>query len=139
EYEGIGQYREFTQNMLPRIHELGYNAIQLMAIQEHPYYGSFGYHVSNFFAPSNRFGPPEDLKELVNTAHKMGIAVIIDLVHSHAVKNIAEGLNEFDGSDDQYFHPGGRGYHSQWDSKLFNYGRKEVLQFLLSNIRYWIE
>ncbi len=139
ETEGIGQYKEFTEKTLPRIKELGYNTIQLMAIQEHPYYGSFGYHVSNFYAPSSRFGPPEDLKALINTAHNMGIAVIIDLVHSHAVKNIAEGLNEFDGSDDQYFHPGGRGYHSTWDSKLFNYGKPEVLQFLLSNIKYWIE
>lgn len=139
EYEGIGQYREFTDYVLPKIKALGYNALQLMAIQEHPYYGSFGYHVSNFFAPSSRFGAPEDLKQLINTAHEMDIAVIIDLVHSHAAKNIAEGINEFDGSDDQYFHPGGRGYHSLWDSKLFNYGKKEVLQFLLSNIKYWIK
>jgi 1,4-alpha-glucan branching enzyme len=109
-----------------------------MAIQEHPYYGSFGYHVSSFFAPTSRFGTPEDFKYLVNEAHKMGIAVIIDIVHSHAVKNIAEGLNEFDGSDDQYFHPGGRGIHSAWDSKLFNYGKWEVKQFLLSNLAYWI-
>jgi 1,4-alpha-glucan branching enzyme len=139
ENEGVGTYREFTENILPKIKALGYNTIQLMAIQEHPYYGSFGYHVSNFYAPTSRFGPPEDLKLLVNTAHEMGIAVIMDLVHSHSVKNIAEGLNEFDGSESQYFHPGGRGYHSTWDSKLFDYGKWEVKQFLLSNIRYWLE
>lgn len=139
EKEGIGSYREFVDNVLPRIKDLGYNALQLMAIQEHPYYGSFGYHVSNFFAPSSRFGTPEDFKYLVNEAHRSGIAVIIDIVHSHAVKNIAEGLNEFDGSDDQYFHPGGRGIHSAWDSKLFNYGRWEVQQFLLSNLAYWLK
>lgn len=139
EKEGVGTYKEFTDNTLPRIKELGYNCIQMMAIQEHPYYGSFGYHVSNFFAATSRFGSPEDLKELVDTAHNMGIAVIMDMVHSHAVKNIAEGLNAFDGSDDQYFHPGPRGYHEQWDSKCFNYGKDKVQQFLLSNIRYWME
>jgi len=139
EYEGVGTYREFADNILPRIKEGGYNAIQLMAIMEHPYYGSFGYHVSNFFAPTSRFGTPEDLKYLVNKAHSMGITAIMDIVHSHAVKNLAEGLNEFDGTDGQYFHRGGRGYHEGWDSKLFDYGRWEVKKFLLSNVRYWLE
>ncbi|MEQ9050604.1 MAG: alpha-amylase family glycosyl hydrolase, partial [Marinoscillum sp.] len=139
EKEGVGTYREFADKILPKIKEQGYNTIQVMAVQEHPYYGSFGYHVSNFFAPSSRFGTPYDLKYLVDTAHKMGIAVIMDIVHSHAVKNLAEGLNEFDGSDDQYFHPGGRGFHTLWDSKLFNYGKEEVLRFLLSNVKYWME
>lgn len=137
--EGIGTYREFADLVLPRIKDQGYNTIQMMAIQEHPYYGSFGYHVSNFFAPSSRFGTPDDLKYLVNKAHNLGIAVIMDLVHSHAVKNIAEGLAKLDGSDDQYFHPGGKGYHTGWDSYLFNYGKEEVLQFLISNTKYWIE
>jgi 1,4-alpha-glucan branching enzyme len=139
EHGRVGTYREFTEEILPRIKEGGYNAIQLMAVMEHPYYGSFGYHVSNFFAPSSRFGTPEDLKSLVDTAHRMGIAVIMDIVHSHAVKNLAEGLNEFDGSDHQYFHSGGRGYHEGWDSKLFDYGKWEVKKFLLSNVRYWLE
>jgi 1,4-alpha-glucan branching enzyme len=136
---GIGTYAEFEKIILPRIQAAGYNTIQLMAVMEHPYYGSFGYHVSNFFAPSSRFGTPEELKSLINTAHEMGIAVIMDIVHSHAVKNINEGLNEFDGSDHQYFHPGPKGYHEGWDSKLFDYGKTEVKQFLLSNIRYWLE
>ncbi|MEL6675848.1 MAG: alpha-amylase family glycosyl hydrolase, partial [Bacteroidota bacterium] len=139
EKEGVGTYREFAEIVLPRIEKLGYNAIQLMAVQEHPYYGSFGYHVSNFFAPTSRFGTPEDLKYLINEAHKRGIAVIMDIVHSHAVKNLAEGLNLFDGTEDQYFHPGGRGEHDGWDSKLFNYGKTEVLQFLLSNVAYWLK
>ncbi|MCY7423022.1 MAG: alpha amylase C-terminal domain-containing protein [Chitinophagaceae bacterium] len=139
EAEKVGTYREFADNILPRIKEGGYNAIQLMAVMEHPYYGSFGYHVSNFFAPSSRFGTPEDLKFLVDTAHGMGITVIMDIVHSHAVKNMAEGLNEFDGSDGQYFHSGTKGYHEGWDSKLFDYGRWEVKKFLLSNVRYWLE
>ncbi|MGB0525320.1 MAG: alpha amylase C-terminal domain-containing protein [Flammeovirgaceae bacterium] len=135
----LGTYREFADIIIPRIKKGGYNAIQMMAIQEHPYYGSFGYHVSSFFAPSSRFGTPEDLKYLIKKAHQAGIAVILDIVHSHAVKNILEGLNEFDGTDYQYFHGGGKGNHPDWDSKLFNYGKWEVLQFLLSNIRYWLE
>jgi 1,4-alpha-glucan branching enzyme len=139
EYEGVGTYREFADQILPRIKEGGYNAIQTMAIQEHPYYGSFGYHVSNFFAPSSRFGTPEDLKYLVNKAHNMGLMVIMDIVHSHAVKNHSEGLNQFDGSESQYFHAGPRGYHTGWDSKLFDYGKWEVKKFLLSNVRYWLE
>ncbi|MCF8304507.1 MAG: 1,4-alpha-glucan-branching enzyme, partial [Bacteroidales bacterium] len=139
EKEGVGTYREFTENVLPHIKHAGYNAIQLMAIAEHPYYGSFGYHVSNFFAPSSRFGTPEDLKQLVKTAHQMGIAVIMDLVHSHTVKNVNEGINDFDGSNAQYFHPGERGEHPHWDSRLFDYGKVEVLQFLLSNIKYWMQ
>jgi 1,4-alpha-glucan branching enzyme len=139
EREGIGTYSEFTENILPRIKNLGYNAIQLMAIQEHPYYGSFGYHVSSFFAPSSRFGTPEELKMLIKRAHQLDIAVILDMVHSHTVKNVVEGLNEFDGSDSQYFHPGARGEHPQWDSKIFDYGKTEVLRFLLSNLKYWLD
>lgn len=139
EKEGLGTYLEFAEVLLPKIKEQGYNAIQVMAIQEHPYYGSFGYHVSNFFAPSSRFGTPFELKQMIDKAHEMGIAVIMDIVHSHAVKNLGEGLNEFDGSQDQYFHEGGRGTHDLWDSKLFNYGKEEVLQFLISNVKYWME
>ena len=139
ENAAVGTYKEFEENLLPYIKETGYNTIQIMAIAEHPYYGSFGYHVSNFFAPSSRFGTPEELKSLIDTAHKMGLRVIMDIVHSHTVKNTLEGLNEFDGSDDQYFHAGERGNHELWDSKLFDYGKTEVLQFLLSNIRYWLE
>ena len=132
-------YREFADNILPRVKEAGYNIVQFMAIAEHPYYGSFGYHVSNFFAPSSRYGTPEDLKYLVDTAHGMGLAVIMDAVHSHDVKNYGEGLNNLDGSGNLYFHADGRGDHSGWDSKCFDYGRYEVQRFLLSNLRYWIE
>jgi 1,4-alpha-glucan branching enzyme len=135
----LGTYREFADEILPRVHKNGYTAIQMMAVQEHPYYGSFGYHVSSFFAPSSRFGTPEDLKYLIKKAHGLGIAVILDIVHSHAVKNILEGLNFFDGTDYQYFHGGPKGDHPDWDSKIFNYGKWEVLQFLLSNLRYWLE
>lgn len=138
EKEGLGSYLEFAEKTLPRIRDLGYNCIQMMAVQEHPYYGSFGYHVSNYFAPSSRFGIPEDLKFLINKAHEMGIAVILDVIHSHAVKNVDEGLNDFDGSGHQYFHAGSRGYHDSWDSKLFDYGKNEVRRFLLSNLHYWM-
>lgn len=135
----IAGYGEFRKNVLPRIAEAGYNAIQLMAIQEHPYYGSFGYHVSSFFAPSSRFGTPEELKELVDAAHGMDIAVIMDLVHSHSVKNEVEGLARFDGTPWQYFHDGPRREHVAWDSLCFDYGKNEVIHFLLSNCRYWLE
>ena len=139
EKEDVGTYKEFKENVLPRIKGLGYNAIQLMAVAEHPYYGSFGYHVSNFFAASSRFGTPEELKELIDAAHEMGIAVIMDLVHSHTVKNTREGLNLFDGTETQYLLGGHEGHHPQWDSKLFNYGKIETLRFLLSNVRYWLD
>lgn len=135
----VGSYREFADNILPRIHKAGYNTLQLMAIMEHPYYGSFGYQVSSFFAASSWFGKPEDLKYLVNKAHAMGIRVLLDVVHSHAVKNEAEGLNNFDGSGGMYFLPGERGRHPDWDSCCFDYGRDEVIEFLLSNVRWWLE
>ncbi len=139
EEEKIATYDEFRTNVLPRIKDAGYNTIQLMGIQEHPYYGSFGYHVANFYAPSSRFGTPQQLKQLIEEAHKQGIAVIIDLVHSHSVKNVTEGLSMFDGTEYQYFHEGDRGMHLAWDSRLFDYGKSEVLHFLLSNCRYWID
>ncbi len=133
----VSSYREFMENTLPRIHALGYNTIQIMAVMEHPYYASFGYQVTNFFAPSSRFGTPEDLKALVNAAHSMGITVLLDVVHSHAAPNTREGLNQFDGTDHQYFHGGGKGDHSAWGTKCFDYGKQEVLHFLLSNLKYW--
>jgi 1,4-alpha-glucan branching enzyme len=135
----IGTYKEFAANTLPRIHKLGYNVVQLMAIQEHPYYASFGYQVSSFFAVSSRYGTPEDLKELIDTAHGLGITVLLDIVHSHACKNVLDGINMFDGSDHLYFHEGGKGRHDLWDSRLFNYGHHEVLRFLLSNLRFYME
>ena len=139
EEEKVGSYRGFARHVLPRIKNAGYNTVQLMAVAEHPYYGSFGYHVSSFFAPSSRFGTPDDLRHLIDTAHGMGIAVIIDLVHSHAVKNEVEGLGKYDGTNDQFFHGGERGEHEQWDSRVFNYGKPQVAHFLLSNCRYWID
>ena len=136
--EKIGTYTEFKENVLPRIKNLGYNTIQIMGIAEHPYYGSFGYHVSNFFAPSSRFGTPEELKELIREAHRLDIGVVMDLVHSHYTKNTNEGINRLDGTDNLYSPPHD-GDHPRWDSKLFDYGRDEVQHFLLSNIKYWLD
>ncbi len=139
EKAGIGSYKEFTEKILPWVKQSGYNAIQLMAIQEHPYYASFGYQVTNFFAASSWYGTPDDLKNLINTAHEMGIAVLLDLVHSHASKNTAEGIHAFDGTAEQFSFSDARGEHPVWDSRLFNYGKHEVLHFLLSNIKFWLE
>ena len=139
EKPGVGTYDEFRRLVLPRIVDAGYNTLQLMAVMEHPYYGSFGYHVGSFFAASSRFGTPEELKALIDDAHEAGVAVIMDVVHSHAVRNERDGLSRFDGSFDLYFHSGPRGWHEAWDSRCFDYGRTEVLHFLLSNLRYWLD
>ncbi len=139
EKRGIGSYRDFGDTVLPRIINGGYNAIQLMGIQEHPYYASFGYHVSSFFAASSRFGPPEDLKALIDRAHGLGLSVIMDLVHSHGVANEVEGLSRFDGTTYQYFHEGPRGVHEAWGSRCFDYDKPQVLHFLLSNCRFWLD
>lgn len=139
EKKGVGTYDEFRQNILPRVADAGYNTLQLMAIMEHPYYGSFGYQVSNFFAASSRFGTPEELKALIDEAHGMKLAVVMDLIHSHAVRNEVEGLSRFDGTLYQFFHEGARGRHPAWDSRCFDYGKPEVLHFLLSNCRYWLD
>lgn len=135
----VNSYLEFARDVLPRVRKLGYNAIQLMAVQEHAYYGSFGYHVTNFFAVSSRCGTPDELKALIDAAHGMGLTVLMDIVHSHASRNVQDGINEFDGSDGGYFHGGARGYHWMWDSRCFDYGNWETLRFLLSNARWWIE
>jgi 1,4-alpha-glucan branching enzyme len=139
EHQRVSTFVEFRLYVLPRIAALGYNTIQLMAIQEHPYYGSFGYQVANFFAVSSRFGTPEELKELIDAAHGLGIRVLLDIVHSHSVSNEAEGLSRFDGTDYLYFHRGERGKHPAWDSRCFDYGKPQVLNFLLSNCKYWLE
>ncbi|XP_023746197.1 1,4-alpha-glucan-branching enzyme 1, chloroplastic/amyloplastic isoform X2 [Lactuca sativa] len=135
----INTYANFRDDVLPRIKKLGYNAVQIMAIQEHSYYASFGYHVTNFFAPSSRCGTPDDLKSMIDKAHELGLVVLMDIVHSHSSNNTLDGLNMFDGTDSQYFHSGERGYHWMWDSRLFNYGHWEVLRYLLSNARWWLD
>ena len=135
----VGSFDEYREKILPKIAASGYNTIQLMAVMGHPYYGSFGYHVANFFAIASRFGTPDQFKALVDAAHGCGLRVIIDLVHSHAVKNEVEGLAKFDGTRYAYFHEGSRGEHSGWDSLCFNYAKPEVLHFLLSNCRFYLD
>jgi len=139
EQEGVASFDDFRETVLPRVADLGYDVLQIMALQEHPYYGSFGYQVSNFFALSSRFGTPEQFKALVDAAHSRGVAVIMDVVHSHSVSNEAEGLSRFDGRDDLYFYPAPQGYHPVWGSRCFDYGKDEVKMFLLSNLKYWME
>ncbi|MBR5870421.1 MAG: alpha amylase C-terminal domain-containing protein [Clostridia bacterium] len=139
EKPGVGTYTEFADVTLDWIAESGYNTIQLMAIAEHPYYASFGYQVTGFFAPSSWFGTPDELKYLINRAHEKGIAVLLDVVHSHACPNVGEGLYLQDGTETQYFHAGARGWHPAWETRCFDYGRGEVLHFLLSNLKYWLE
>ena len=136
---GVGTYNHFREKVLPYVAEVGYNTIQLMAVQEHPYYGSFGYQVSSFYAPSSRFGTPDELKMLIDEAHALGIRVVLDIVHSHAVNNTIEGISELDGTRNLYFHSGERGDHPAWGSRCFNYGKDEVISFLLSNCKYWLE
>ena len=139
EQEKVSTFGEFRRDVLPRVKEGGYDVLQIMALQEHPYYGSFGYQVSNFFALSSRFGTPEEFKALVDEAHRLGIAVVMDIVHSHAVDNEAEGLGRLDGRDDLYFYRGEQGHHPAWGSRCFDYGKDEVKYFLLANCKYWME
>ncbi|MBO7396628.1 MAG: alpha amylase C-terminal domain-containing protein [Bacteroidales bacterium] len=139
EKEKVATFEEFRRDVLPQVKELGYDTLQIMALQEHPYYGSFGYQVSNFFALSSRFGTPEEFKHLVDDAHGKGIAVVMDIVHSHSVDNVAEGLGEFDGTDHLYFYSGPQGRHPAWGSRCFDYGKDETKCFLLSNVKFWLE
>jgi 1,4-alpha-glucan branching enzyme len=137
--EKVHSFTDFKNTVIPRVLKLGYNVIQIMGVMEHPYYGSFGYHVSNFFSVSSRFGTPDEFKEMIDEAHKHNIKVIVDIVHSHAAKNALEGINLWDGTDYQYFHGGNKGLHPLWDSRVFDYSKYEVIRFLLSNIRFWLE
>ena len=139
EQEKVASFEDFRKTVLPKVKKLGYDTLQIMALQEHPYYGSFGYQVSNFFALSSRFGTPEEFKHLVDDAHGKGIAVVMDIVHSHSVDNEAEGLSNFDGTDHLYFYSGPQGRHPAWGSRCFDYGKDETKYFLLSNVKYWME
>jgi 1,4-alpha-glucan branching enzyme len=117
----VATYKYFRDNLLPIVKKQGYNAVQLMAIMEHAYYGSFGYQVTSFFAASSRFGTADELRKLIDEAHRLGICVYLDVIHSHASKNVLDGLNRFDGTDGCFFHDNARGFHNLWDSRCFNY------------------
>ncbi|VBB17678.1 1,4-alpha-glucan-branching protein, partial [Yasminevirus sp. GU-2018] len=135
EQEKCSSYNDFIKK-IPYIAETGYNVIQLMGIMGHSYYASFGYLVTNYFAVSSRFGPRSDFKRLVDTAHKYGLQVIIDLVHSHASADDVRGIARFDGTVHQYFHTK---QHKTWTSMMFNYGIPEVQKFLLSNAAWFVK
>ena len=135
----IGTYLEVAHDVIHRVKYAGYTAVQLMAVHEHPYYGSFGYHVSNPYGICSRFGTRQDFKYLVDNCHEVGLLVIIDLVHAHAVKNLSEGLGEFDGQDGYLFKTGQNALHPAWDSLVYDYENQATVSYLLSNARYWIE
>jgi 1,4-alpha-glucan branching enzyme len=138
-HERVATWTEFKDDVLPRIKRLGYNCVQLMAVAEHAHYGSFGYHVTSFYAPTSRCGTPEELKEMIDAAHGHGIIVLMDLVHAHCSSNQIDGVAAQDGTDHCYTHGGAKGKQEQWDSSLFHYTKWEVLRYLLSNVRWWLE
>ena len=134
----INTYKEFAENILPRVKKMGYTAIQFMAIMEHADYASFGYHVNYLFAVSSRFGTPEEFMYLIDKCHENGLFVIMDIIHSHASSNVNDGFNYWDGTDHLYFHGGELGKHVQWNSRLYNYSSYETLRLLLSSCAYYI-
>lgn len=130
----VGSYAAFARHILPRIRDGGYTAVQLMAVAEHPLYKSFGYQVSSYFAPSSRFGLPDDFKALVDEAHRLGLAVILDITHSHAAPNTEQGLARYDTGPYLFADK-----DNQWGTVSFDYGKEMTRRFLLSNCRYWME
>lgn len=135
----LSSFSEFTKKVLPHIKDLGYNAIQLFGIVEHKDYFTAGYRVTNMYAVSSRYGTPEDFKHLVDEAHGIGLLVFLDVVHSYSAADEMVGLSLFDGTNDCYFHTGKRGHHKFWGTRMFKYADVDVLQYLLSNLNWWVE
>ncbi len=135
---GFMTYKELAKDLVSYVKEMGYTHIEFMPIMEYPYDPSWGYQLTGYFAPTSRFGSPEEFKMLVDTFHQNDIGVILDWVPSHFPED-AHGLGFFDGSN-LYEHPDRKkGYHTDWKSLIFNYGRNEVRAFLISNALYWLD
>jgi 1,4-alpha-glucan branching enzyme len=131
-------YRDVAQRLATHCHNMGFTHVELLPVTEHPFYGSWGYQTTGYFAPTARYGTPQDLMVLVDTLHQHGIGVILDWVASHFPSD-AHGLARFDGTE-LYEHADPRkGFHPQWRSLIFNYGRYEVRDFLISNALFWLE
>ena len=131
-------YRDIARRLATHCHNMGFTHVELLPITEHPFYGSWGYQTTGYFAPTARYGTPQDLMMLVDTLHQNGIGVILDWVASHFPSD-AHGLARFDGTE-LYEHADPRqGFHPQWRSLIFNYSRYEVRDFLISNAIFWLE